>query len=156
MRTVPKLQGRTGAFACGVAAQAENNAEAPVELGPSRSPVLSWVLFLAASLVNLLLLWHFHDRYWYPTDDGFHAHVAQRFSSGEVLNLDVQDIHPGYIHFLHAAAFRLFGLDMVSLRYPLILAAFLQTGFVYALLQRRDIALAVFGSIAITARGGIH
>jgi sterol desaturase/sphingolipid hydroxylase (fatty acid hydroxylase superfamily) len=25
------------------------------------------------ALLNGLLLWHFHDRYWYPTDDGFYA-----------------------------------------------------------------------------------
>ena len=81
-----------------------------------------WTLFFVSAIVNSLLLWHFHDRYFYPTDDGFYAHIAERLLNGAVLHLDVQDIHPGYIHFVHAAAFRLFGMDIVSLRYPLMLA----------------------------------
>ena len=118
--------------------------------------LVSWVVFLAAAIVNGGLLWHFHDRYWYPTDDGLYANIAERLLSREILNLDVQDIHPGYIHFLHAAAFRIFGRDIVSLRYPLILAGFVQTCFVYALLQRRSIVLAACGSIAMTALGVIQ
>ena len=114
------------------------------------------LLFLAVSLVNLLLLWHFHDRYWYPTDDGFYAHIAERLLAGEVLNRDVQDIHPGYIHVVHVLAFRLFGTDMVSLRYPLMLVAFIQACVVYALLQRRSTILAAAGSLAVTGLGVIQ
>jgi hypothetical protein len=90
------------------------------------------ILFLVSLLLNAALLWHFHDRYWYPTDDGFYAHIAERLLDGEVLNRDIQDIHPGYINFLHATAFRLFGLDIVSLRYPLVLASLLLCGFTFA------------------------
>ena len=43
----------------------------------SGSRTLKWALLAAAFLANGLLLWHFHDRYWYPTDDGLYAHVAQ-------------------------------------------------------------------------------
>jgi hypothetical protein len=114
---------------------------------------MTWALFLTASVLNALLLWHFHDRYWYPTDDGLYAHIAERLLSGEVLNRDVQDIHPGYIHFLHAIAFRLFGMDLVSLRYPLIAGAFVQACLVFALLRRRDVLIAALGSVAITALG---
>jgi hypothetical protein len=119
-------------------------------------PRLSWIFFLAAAIVNGGLLWHFHNRYWYPTDDGLYAHIAERLLSGEVLNLDVQDIHPGYIHFLHAGAFWFFGPDMVSLRYPLIVAGFVQAYLVYALLRRRNVVLAAFGSVASTALGIIQ
>ena len=112
-----------------------------------RRGVLLWI---GVSLINGTLLWHFHDRYWYPTDDGLYAHLAERILNGEVLNVDIQDIHPGYIHFIHAAAFRIFGLDMVSLRYPLMLAAFVQGWFAFALLHRRNALLAALGSIAIT------
>ena len=122
----------------------------------SGSRTLKWALLAAAVLANGLLLWHFHDRYWYPTDDGLYAHVAHRLLKGEVLNLDVQDIHPGYIHFLHATAFRIFGLDMVSLRYPLMIAAFAQACAVFALLQRRDVVIAALGSVAATALGVIQ
>jgi hypothetical protein len=110
-------------------------------------------LWAVASIANLALLWHFHDRYWYPTDDGFYAHVAERVLAGEVLNRDVQDIHPGYIHAVHVLAFRLFGTDMVSLRYPLVLVAFLQAANVFMLLHRRDAVLAAAASVAAVALG---
>ena len=106
--------------------------------------------------MNALLLWHFHDRYWYPTDDGFYAHIAERLLNGEVLNRDIQDIHPGYINFLHAATFRVFGLDIVSLRYPLVLASLLLSCFTYAVLQRRDVVLAFLASVAINALGVVQ
>ena len=110
-------------------------------------------MWAVAALANVLLLWHFHDRYWYPTDDGFYAHIAERLLNGEVLNRDVQDIHPGYIHAVHALAFGLFGTDMVSLRYPLVLVAFLQACNVFLLLQRRDPVLAAVASVAAVALG---
>jgi hypothetical protein len=114
------------------------------------------ILFLVSLLLNAALLWHFHDRYWYPTDDGFYAHIAERLLDGEVLNRDIQDIHPGYINFLHATAFRLFGLDIVSLRYPLVLASLLLCGFTFAVLQRRDVVLAAMISVAINALGVVQ
>jgi hypothetical protein len=117
---------------------------------------VTWALFGVAALLNGLLLWHFHDRYWYPTDDGIHAHIAERLLAGEIFSRDVQDIHPGYAHFLNVAAFRMFGPDMVSLRYPLILAAFVQSCLVYAVLSRRGVALATIGSIAATALGVVQ
>jgi hypothetical protein len=123
---------------------------------PSESPARIGAFWAASALLNGLLLWHFHDRYWYPTDDGIHAHIAERLLAGEIFSLDVQDIHPGYAHFLNVAAFRLFGVDMVSLRYPLILVAFLQSCLVYALLSRRGVMLAAIGSIAATALGVVQ
>lgn len=115
-----------------------------------------WLLFAASAAINAALLWHFHDRYWYPTDDGLFANIAERLLSGEVLIRDVQDIHPGYVHFLNAAAFRLFSVDLVSLRYPLITAALLQGCLLFALLQHRGPAVAATGSIAGTALGVIQ
>ena len=112
------------------------------------------ILILAAvSLLNLLLLWFFHDRYWYPTDDGFYAHIAERLLGGEVFARDVQDIHPGYIHLVNVLSFRGFGIDLVSLRYPLILVGLIQSCVVFTLLERRGRAIAISGSLAATALG---
>jgi hypothetical protein len=115
-----------------------------------------WVVFAVVCLTNGLLLWYFHDRYWYPTDDGFHAHIAERLLAGEVLNRDIQDIHPGLLHFVDAAAFQIFGIDLVSLRYPMIAAVFVQSVCVFLLLRRRDALLAAIASIAGTALGVVH
>src|SRR4029453_15751760 len=49
-----------------------------------------------------------------------------------------------------------FGIDLVSLRYPLIAGAFLQSVFVFALLKRRSLLLAACGAVASIALGVIH
>jgi hypothetical protein len=79
--------------------------------------------------------------------------VAQRLLAGEVLHRDVQDVHPGYINFLNAAALRLFGLDLLGLRYPLVAAGFVQSLLVFLLLGRRRPGLALVASVALTALG---
>jgi hypothetical protein len=112
-----------------------------------------WLALALVCASNGALLWFFHNRYWYPTDDGFYAHIAERLLSGEVLNRDIQDIHPGFIHVLNASAFRLFGIDLVSLRYPMIAAAFIQSLVVFDLLRQRGLVLAVIGSFAANALG---
>ena len=115
------------------------------------------LLFLAAvACANVLILWLFHDRFWYPVDEGNYAHVAERILAGEILNRDIQDIHPGYINFLNAAAFKVFGMNLVSLRYPLMLAALAQSCLVALLLASRGTVAAVVGSLATTALGVIQ
>jgi len=109
--------------------------------------------FVVIAALNAFLLWHFHDRYWYPTDDGLHAHIASRLLDGEVFGRDVQDIHPGYAHFVNAGAMWLFGHDLVSLRYPLIAAAFIQACLTYLLLARTSVVAAAAASVAVTALG---
>jgi hypothetical protein len=111
------------------------------------------VQILPVLVLNAALLWHFHDRYWYPTDDGFYANISERLLNGEVLGRDIQDLHPGLMHFVHVAAMQVFGVDMVSLRYPLVAAGFLQSVFVYLLLRRRGFLVAAAGSIASVALG---
>jgi len=114
------------------------------------------VVFVLVTSVNALLLWRFHDRYWYPVDEGIYAHIAERLLAGQVLHVDLVDFHPGYGDFLNAAAFRLFGIDLVSLRYPLIAGALLQSMFVFALLRRRSLPLAASAALASIALGVIH
>ena len=113
------------------------------------------LLPIAAFVLNAALLWHFHDRYWYPPDDGNYAHVAERITQGEILNRDVQDIHAGYINFVNAASLRLFGPD-VSLRYPLILATLAQAILLFRLLAARDALLAFVASVIGTTLGVIQ
>lgn len=120
------------------------------------SRIAMCLVFAIAAVLNGAILWYFHDRYWYPTDDGFYANIAERLLSGEVLTKDIQDLHPGYIHFLNAGAMRLFGIDLVSPRYPLILAAWAQSSLVLVFLARRGLAVALAGSIASTALGVVQ
>jgi hypothetical protein len=109
-----------------------------------------------AMLATLCLLYTYYDRFWYPPDEGNYAHVAQRILGGETLNLQVQDVHPGYISFVNAAALRVFGTDLVSLRYPLVLAGLLQAAVLFSVFPRQDPWRAAVASIALTALGAIQ
>jgi hypothetical protein len=113
-------------------------------------------VFIVVVVTNAVVLWHFHDRYWYPVDEGVYATIAERLLAGEVLHTQIQDFHPGYGDFLNAGAFRLFGIDLLSLRYPLIAGALLQSVFVFALLHRRSALLAACAAVASVALGVIH
>lgn len=117
----------------------------------SRAWRLRVVAFLGVLALLASILWHFHDRFWAPSDDGAYAHVAERILAGEVLNRDVQDIHPGYINFVNALALKLFGLDLVSFRYPLIVMAFLQAALVFWLTIERGVWIAAAAALSLTS-----
>jgi hypothetical protein len=102
------------------------------------------------------LLYSYYDRFWYPPDEGNYAHVAQRILEGETLNLQVQDVHPGYISFVNAAALHVFGSDLVSLRYPLVLVGLLQAAVLFFVFPRNDPWRAAVATLALTALGAIQ
>jgi hypothetical protein len=41
------------------------------------------------------LLWQFHDRFWWPVDEGVYGYVAQRLLAGDVIHRDLIDLHGG-------------------------------------------------------------
>lgn len=107
-------------------------------------------------VAHVLLILFFYNRFWYPPDEGNYAHVAQRLLNGEILNLQIQDVHAGYINFVNAAALGLFGSDLVSLRYPLAVIAVGGATLVFLLFQRQgrnkvgwvaSLAMSAFGVI---------
>ncbi len=98
-----------------------------------------------------LILGYFYNRFWWPADEGVFAHAAARVLAGEVLHRDVQDIHPGYVTFVNALAFRLFGLELVSLRYPLVAVGMVQAGIMALLFAGRGSALAALAAVSFTA-----
>jgi len=93
--------------------------------------------FVVVFAINALLIFLFHDKGWIPNDDGHYAHVANRLAQGQVLSRDIEELHPGYVHFIHAWSLNLFGTSLVSLRYPLMVLMGLQSLGVYALFFRR-------------------
>ena len=84
----------------------------------------------AAACGLLVPLAYFDQFSWFP-DDGAYAYVASQILDGAVLNLDVQDVHAGYINFFNAAALALFGESFVSLRWPLVILTALQSLLVF-------------------------
>ena len=102
-------------------------------------------------IFSTVLMCIFHNRFWAPADEGNYAHVAERLWSGQVLHRDVQDVHAGYINFVNAAAFSIFGMRMVSMRYPLAALTILQSGLMFLLLRPRGITLGLIGALALTS-----
>jgi hypothetical protein len=102
-------------------------------------------------LISTSLMLIYHNRFWAPADEGNYAHVAERLLSGEVLHRDVQDVHAGYVNFVNAAAFSIFGRRMVSLRYPLAALTVLQAGLMFLVLRPRGLAPAAIGALALTS-----
>jgi hypothetical protein len=109
-----------------------------------------------AMLLSAVLLYACYDKTWYPPDEGNYATVAERVLNGEVLNQQVQDIHPGYVTFVNAAALGLFGLDLLSLRYPLVLAALVQAAAILLIFPAEARWRAAIAAVCATAVGAIQ
>lgn len=88
---------------------------------------------------------------WWAPDEGVYAYVADRLLNGAVLNRDVHDIHGGYIHFVNASALKLFGRDLVSLRYPLAILTMAQAAIMFSLLRSHGRAVAIVGTLAMSS-----
>jgi hypothetical protein len=73
--------------------------------------VLAALLVLAAVVVWLRL-----DRGWIAHDEGTLGHTAERVLQGELPHADFDEVYTGGLTFVHAAVFRLFGIDLLHLR----------------------------------------
>jgi hypothetical protein len=107
------------------------------------------VVFAVAMLIAFAVLLHFHDRFWSAPDEGAYAHVAERLLAGESLNGTVQAIHMGYVSFANALAFKVFGVDLLSLRYPLLAMTLIQCALAFWLLAGRGVFPAFAGAVAM-------
>lgn len=117
-----------------------------ITMAPQR---LALECFLAAAGGFLMAL-AVMDVSWWGPDDGAYAYVAERLLLGDAMHKDVQDIHAGYINFVNAAAFKLFGENIVSLRWPLVILAGLETALIYWFVRRHASLLqAVLAGLSI-------
>ncbi len=115
--------------------------------------VSSMILVLTGTA---LLLWFFHDRFWLPYDEGQYAHSAERLLDGEVLHRDIHEWHMGYVHFVNAAALKVFGRNLLSLRYPLMFCAFFQTWLMYRMFLSRGGGVALAAAFSLLALSWIQ
>lgn len=118
--------------------------------GAGLSRLMAMAVFAVTMTVALAILLHFHDRFWWAPGEGAYAHVAERLLQGEVLNGTVQGIHTGYVNFANALALKLFGLDLLSLRYPLVVLTLIQSAIVFWLLAGRGLLVACAGALVMS------
>ena len=102
---------------------AHANVASPTNL--SRGKFFWFGLAVTVASAFLILLFY-HDRFWFLRDDGYYAQIAARILAGDVIHRDVQALHTGLIYFANALALKLFGADLLSMRFPLILMGVLQ------------------------------
>lgn len=73
-------------------------------------------MLLGVLLVSgVYVRWHL-GRGWMPFDDGALAESAQRLLRGQLPHRDFDDVYTGGLAYLNAAAFRIFGTTLLSLR----------------------------------------
>ncbi|OED41037.1 hypothetical protein AB833_10590 [Chromatiales bacterium (ex Bugula neritina AB1)] len=110
--------------------------------------------FLVVLTVNLALIGTFYNKSWIPSDDGHYVHVADRILQGQVLNADVEEMHPGYIHFINATALHIFGDQIASLRIPLMALMLFQSLIIFELFRlRATVESATVAAILISTVG---
>jgi hypothetical protein len=83
------------------------------------APATWWIVLGFVWIVSAAYVWHGLDRGWIPHDEGTLAQSAERVLDGELPHRDFDEVYTGALSFLNAAAFRVFGTTLRSLRLPL-------------------------------------
>ncbi len=98
---------------------------------------------LLVATISASVVGYFYDQFSYLPDDGTYAYIASRVLAGDVLNRDIQDVHAGYINFFNAAALKVFGSSLLSLRFPLVIITIAQAALAFWFVRNVHIGLAI-------------
>jgi hypothetical protein len=80
-----------------------------------------WLVLIAVWAISGLYVANGMLRGWVPHDEGMLGQSAERVLAGELPHRDFDDPYTGGLSYLHALAFRLLGINLVSLRWVLLL-----------------------------------
>lgn len=83
----------------------------------TRTVVLRWSVLAAVLLIAALYVGSRLGDGWVPADDGLLAQGALRVLQGQLPHRDFADNYTGGLSILHAAAFYVFGVKLMSLRF---------------------------------------
>ncbi len=81
-----------------------------------RAGFLRWMVLVAVLAIAGVYTGVHIGRGWVPADDGTLAQSALRVMRGQLPNRDFAEIYTGGLSMLHALAFRVFGVNLMSLR----------------------------------------
>lgn len=112
-----------------------------------RHPALLSLLWAAAVGAMAVLA----GRYWIPLDDGTLAQSAERVLSGQLPHRDFGDPYSGLNAMVGAAAFKLLGVRLSSLRFPLVAGFALWLPAVWLLARRHLAPAAALVATAVAA-----
>ncbi|HYK83074.1 MAG TPA: glycosyltransferase family 39 protein [Gemmatimonadales bacterium] len=88
---------------------------------PARRQASWWRVLALVWVVSALYVGHGLNRGWIPHDEGTLAQSAERVLGGELPHRDFDEVYTGGLSYANAAAFRLFGTNLLSLRFLLFL-----------------------------------
>lgn len=112
---------------------------------------LQRLMVLAVVLAVAGLYAGFHiGRGWAPSDDGALSQSALRVMQGQLPHRDFAEIYTGGLSFIHALAFRAFGVNLMSLRFCVFLFFLAWLPAVYYIALRFTSAVAA-GAITLLA-----
>jgi 4-amino-4-deoxy-L-arabinose transferase-like glycosyltransferase len=114
----------------------------------------SWLIVCALLAVGALYGGVYLKRGWIPHDAGAYALAAERVLRGELPHRDFIDLYSGGLTLLNAATMRVFGVNLVAIRYPVFLLFLAWIPAVFNLARRfaseRAAALATLLAIAMS------
>lgn len=96
----------------------------------------TYLLLAIVWLISALYMGIYLDRGWHDDDDGTLAQCAERTMLGEVPHRDFDESYTGGLDYLNAAAFRIFGTNLASMRYPFYLFFLLWVPTVFFIASR--------------------
>ena len=101
-----------------VAPEADDQAAVSTASTSSRQ---SLAVLVVVWVLSLIWLGAFLRDNWVPHDDGMLAQSAERVLQGQLPHRDFDEVYTGGLSYLHAAAFKLFGMNLFSLRLMLLM-----------------------------------
>jgi hypothetical protein len=119
---------------------------------PSRLRTVAWqIVFLGFLIVSALYVWWHLRRGWIPIDDGPVAQSAERVMHGQLPHRDFDELYTGGLAFVNAAAFRMLGTNLWTLRIVLFGVFLAWVPAVYYIASRftRPLTAACIGFLAV-------
>lgn len=99
--------------------ESEQDAAAAIETGvlaPGQEQALRWMVLAAVWLIAAVYVGLRIGRGWVPADDGTLGQSALRVLQGQLPHRDFTEIYTGGLSLIHALAFRVLGVNLMSLR----------------------------------------
>lgn len=112
----------------------------------------TWLAPLLVCVAAGVYLSGFAYRGWIPHDEGTLAHCAERVLAGELPHRDFDDMYTGGLSYLNAAAFKVLGVRLTSIRVVFFLFAIGFVGATYAIAARAAPPW-VAGAVALACMG---
>ena len=132
---------------CNEPAEAASEGEVAVLIAAQGWLVRLMVLAVVLAVAGIYAGFHI-GRGWAPSDDGALSQSALRVMQGQLPHRDFAEIYTGGLSFIHALAFRAFGVNLMSLRFCVFLFFLAWLPAVYYIALRFTSAIAA-GAITL-------